>query len=78
MSTTAFALSIYPDYTNATEAVLAASLAGASAGSSVIYNTDLGKTRIWNGSAFVDGPTAPGGGLSQAQVQNLMTLGLNI
>ena len=56
MATTQFALSILTDYTNATEATLATSLSGQSAGSAVIYNTDLGKVRIWDGAAFVDGP----------------------
>jgi hypothetical protein len=56
-TTTAYALSILTDYTNATEATLATALAGASAGSAVIYNTDLVKTRIWDGAAFVDAPT---------------------
>lgn len=56
-TTTAYALSILTDYTNATEATLATELAGASAGSAVIYNTDLVKTRIWDGAAFVDAPT---------------------
>jgi hypothetical protein len=49
-------VSTYPailtDYTNAEEATLATSLSGQSAGSSVIYNTDIGSARIWNGSAF--------------------------
>lgn len=51
---------ILTDYTQAQEDTLAAQLAGASAGSSVIFNTDIspapGIARIWNGSAFENIP----------------------
>lgn len=42
------------DYDNAGEATLAGTLSGASANSVFIYNTQLAKARVWNGSAFAD------------------------
>lgn len=42
------------DYDNAGEAALASTLSGASANSVFIFNTQTGKTRVWNGSAFAD------------------------
>jgi len=55
-TTNAYALAILTNYTNAEEALYALDLAGASAGSAVIYNTDLNLTRIWNGVAFANAP----------------------
>lgn len=42
------------DYDNAGETTLAGTLSGASANSVFIYNTQLAKARVWNGSAFAD------------------------
>lgn len=47
------------DYTNATEATFAGTLTGYPNGGVIIYNTDLAKIRIWNGTAFADSPTIP-------------------
>jgi len=47
---------VVTDYTNATEATLAGTLTGQPYGFSLIYNTDLAKTRIWDGAAFIDAP----------------------
>ena len=51
------------DYTQVEEDALALTLVGVPANSRVIRNTTLGKTRIWNGSAFVTPtPYNPDGG----------------
>ena len=57
------------DYDQAGEDALALTLVGQAIGAAVIFNTSVGKTRIWNGSAFVstpllnpDGGTWGGGG----------------
>ena len=49
------------NYTNATEATFATTLSGAGYpyGGAIIYNTDLSKVRIWNGSTFIDAPAIP-------------------
>ena len=52
--------SIVTDYTNATEATLAATLTGKADGYALIYNTDLAVPRVWNGSAFENAPAASG------------------
>jgi hypothetical protein len=41
------------DYTSAQETVLASTLTGVPYGGAIIYNTDLGKVRNWNGTAFI-------------------------
>ena len=53
--------SIVTDYTNATEATLAATLTGKADGYALIYNTDLAVPRVWNGSAFENAPAASAG-----------------
>jgi hypothetical protein len=54
---------IATDYDQAGEDALAAGLTGQSIGALVIFNTTLGKTRIWNGSAFINAPIlSPDGG----------------
>jgi len=47
------------NYTNATEATFASTLVNIPNGGAVIYNTDLQKIRIWNGTAFADSPPIP-------------------
>lgn len=54
--------SIVTDYTNATETTLAGTLTGKPDGYALIYNTDLAKARVWNGTAFEDAPSAGAGG----------------
>lgn len=44
------------DYTQAQEDALALTLAGQASGASVIFNTTIGKTRVWNGSIFISIP----------------------
>jgi len=62
--------SIVTDYDNAGEATLAATLTGKPDGFSLIYNTDLAKARVWNGTAFEDAPAAlAGSGLTETQVR---------
>jgi len=46
------------DYTDATEATLAATLTGNAYGYALIYNTDKGVVRIWDGAAFTNNPDA--------------------
>jgi hypothetical protein len=56
-TTTAYALSILTNYTNAEETTYAGVLLGEAATAGyLIYNTDLSLTRIWNGAAFVNAP----------------------
>lgn len=50
------AFQVATDYTNAQEATLATTLIGSPAYSVVIYNTDLDKSRYWNGATFSDTP----------------------
>jgi len=57
MTTTSYALSILTNYTSVEEAIYATTLSGVNAGSSVIYNTTLSLTRIWDGTNFVNAPT---------------------
>jgi len=54
---------ILTDYTNATEATLASTLTGVSDGGQVIYNTDTGTVRIWDGTAFANAPVITTAGL---------------
>lgn len=51
------AYQVVTDYTNAEEATFASTLTGQPAYCVVIYNTEVNKSRYWNGSAFADVPT---------------------
>jgi hypothetical protein len=54
---------VVTEYNQAGEDALVPSLTGQSSGALVIFNTTLGKTRIWNGSAFATAPMLnPDGG----------------
>lgn len=54
---------IATDYDQAGEDALSSTLTGQSIGALVIFNTTVGKTRIWNGSAFISAPMLnPDGG----------------
>ncbi len=57
-TTVTYPLVLLTNYTNAQEATYATALSGFPSGAAVIYNTDLGLARIWNGSAFANAPTA--------------------
>lgn len=50
------------DLDQTAETALAATLVGAPENSVCIFNTTLGKTRIWNGSAFANAPLRDGDG----------------
>lgn len=67
---------IVPTYTLATEYdqagedTLAADLVGKPYAHAVIFNTTIGKTRIWNGTQFINGPMLnPDGGTWNAGVK---------
>jgi hypothetical protein len=54
---------IVNDYDQAGEDALVTSLEGQALGALIIFNTTLGKTRIWNGLAFMNAPMLnPDGG----------------
>lgn len=69
--------SIVTDYTNAGETTLAGTLTGKPDGFALIYNTDLAKARVWNGTAFEDAPTAGAGGSGLEETAARRTAYLN-
>lgn len=54
------------DYTSAEEATFAGTLAGQPYGTAIIYNTTIGKVRVWDGSAFISPPSNPAANLPVA------------